>query len=112
MSSSTRGACPFAHRAQQGATVNPVDGPHILKAGGDKVTEIPDVLSAARRGIETEALKVKVEGAREGLFAAAEPADGTVGQHQFPNAMPSGKALKVPFRLRIQDQQVMITDGI
>jgi hypothetical protein len=89
-----------------------VDDPHVPKAGGDIVTKVLHVLSAARRRIEAEALKVKVEWAREGLFAAAEPTDGTVRQHELPNAMPSHKALKVPFRLRLQDQQVMITKGI
>ncbi len=57
-------------------------------------------------------MKVKVEWAREGFFAAAEPANGTVRQHEFANAMASHKALKVPFRLRLQDRQVMITKGI
>jgi hypothetical protein len=89
-----------------------VDGPHVPKAGGDIVTKVLQVLSAARSCIEAEAVKVKVEWAREGLFAAAEPADGTARQHEFPNAMPSHKALKGPFRLRLQDRQVMISKGI
>jgi uncharacterized membrane protein len=89
-----------------------VDDPHVPQAGGDIVTKVLHVLSAARSCIEAEAVNVKVEWALEGLLAAAEPADGTVRQHELPNAMPSHKALKVPFRLRLQDQQVMITKGI
>ena len=70
------------------------------------------MLAAARRCIEAEAAKVKVEWAREGFLAAAEPANGAVGQHQLPNAMQPGKAFEVTFRLRLQDHQVMIAKGI
>ena len=77
------------------------------------MAKVLHVFSATGSRIEAEAVGVKVERAREDFFTATEPADDTVGrQHEFSNAMLSCKTLNVSIRLHLQNQQVVIAQGI